>query len=78
MVNKEFGRYLQGIRESKRPVRSRRVISELTGLSHDALGKYERGERKPRKKELFLIADYYNIPVDDLKKEMNNRKNRAP
>lgn len=61
-----FPERLQYLREHKRPVRSRRITSELIGLSHDALRRYERGEREPRRTELMLIADYYEISLDEL------------
>lgn len=61
-----FSERLQRLREEKRPLRSRRVTSELIGLGHDALRKYERGERVPGLSELMLIADYYEISLDEL------------
>lgn len=61
-----FHERLQYLREHKRPVISRRVASELIGLSHDALRRYERGEREPRRPELLLIADYYGVDLDEL------------
>lgn len=61
-----FAERLQRLREDKRPVRSRRVTSELIGLGHDSLRKYERGEREPGLYELALIADYYEISLDVL------------
>lgn len=61
-----FSERLQRLRETKRPLRSRRVTSELIGLSHDALRRYERGEREPKRPELMLIAEYYEIGLDEL------------
>ena len=55
---------LQNLRETKRPVRSRRVTSELMGLHHDALRRYERGEGIPTADALLKIADYYEVTVD--------------
>lgn len=57
---------LRALRESKKPVKSRRVTSQLIGLGHDALRKYERGEREPGLSELVLIADYYGVSLDEL------------
>ena len=57
---------LQKLRETKRPLRSRRVTGELMGLSKNALQKYERGERIPNAGALVMIADYYNVSVDFL------------
>lgn len=62
----EFHERLQALREHKRPLVSRRITSELIGLGHDSLRKYERGEREPGLTELLLIADYYNISLDEL------------
>lgn len=61
-----FAERLQSLRESKKPVISRRITSELIGLGHDSLRKYERGEREPRLTELMLIADYYEVSLDEL------------
>ena len=62
----EFPERLRKLRESRRPVRSMAVTSELMGLSHDALRRYERGEREPGLTELKLIANYYYVSLDDL------------
>lgn len=62
----EFHERLQSLREHKRPLVSRRITSELIGLGHDSLRKYERGEREPGLSELILIADYYEISLDEL------------
>lgn len=62
----EFHERLQALREHKRPLASRRITSELIGLGHDSLRKYERGEREPGLSELRLIADYYGISIDEL------------
>lgn len=62
----EFHERLQVLREHKRPLVSRRITSELIGLSHDALRRYERGEREPGLSELVLIADYYEVSLDEL------------
>lgn len=57
---------LQTLRENKRPLRSRRVTSELIGLSTNALQKYERGEAVPTADSLLKIADYYKVSLDYL------------
>lgn len=57
---------LQSLRENKRPLRSRRVTSELIGLSKNALQKYERGEAVPGTDALVKIADYYKVSLDFL------------
>lgn len=68
-----FPERLQRLRESRRPVLSRRVTSELMGLSTNALQKYERGERVPSAEALVMIADYYDVSVDFLLGRMNDR-----
>ena len=62
----EFSERLRKLRESKRPVRSMVVTSQLIGLSPSALRKYERGEREPGLEALRLIADYYCVSIDFL------------
>ena len=61
-----FPERLQRLRESRHPVVSRYVASELMGLSRDALRRYERGTREPGLSELRLIAEYYNVSLDQL------------
>jgi transcriptional regulator with XRE-family HTH domain len=41
------------------------VTSQLMGLAPGVLRRYERGERTPGLEELKLIANYYNIGLDD-------------
>lgn len=62
----EFAERLQQLRESKKPIRSRRVTSELCGLPSDAIRRYERGEAEPTLSSLVLIADYFEITIDEL------------
>lgn len=62
----EFAARLQQLRESKKPVRSRKVTSELCGLPPDAIRRYERGEAEPTLSSLLLIADYFEVTLDDL------------
>lgn len=57
---------LQKLREKKRPLRSRRVTSEMCGLPPDAIRRYERGEAVPTADSLVKIADYYTVSVDYL------------
>lgn len=61
-----LGSRLQQLRESKRPVVSRRVTSELCGLNHEAIRRYERGEAMPTAEALVKIADYYGVTTDYL------------
>lgn len=62
----EFPIRLQKLRESKKPVRSRKVTSELCGLPPDAIRRYERGEAEPTLSSLLLIADYFEVTLDEL------------
>ena len=62
----EFAVRLQRLRESKKPVRSRKVTSELCGLPSDAIRRYERGEAEPTLSSLLLIADYFEVTLDEL------------
>ena len=55
---------LQRSRERRRV--SRRVMSELCGLSTGAIRKYERGERIPNIIALEAIADYLGCTTDYL------------
>lgn len=61
-----FATRLQKLRESKKPVRSRKVTSELCGLPPDAIRRYERGEAEPTLSSLLLIADYFEVSLDEL------------
>lgn len=62
----EFAIRLQKLRESKKPVRSRKVTSELCGLPPDAIRRYERREAEPTLSSLLLIADYFEVTLDEL------------
>ena len=63
-MNDVFRQRLQKLREKKRI--SRRVLSELCGLSSDAIRRYERGEAEPRIDSLILIADFFEVTTDYL------------
>nr|DAJ54666.1 MAG TPA: Helix-turn-helix XRE-family like protein [Caudoviricetes sp.] len=69
-----FPERLRKLRESERPVVSMRVKSEIIGLGHDALRKYERGEREPGLTELKLIAMHYHVGLDALCWDDEDRK----
>lgn len=59
-----FGQRVQHLREQKRI--SRKVLSELCGLNHDAVRRYERGEAEPTLHALVAIAEYFQVSVDYL------------
>lgn len=62
----DFSARLRKLRESQRPVKKMKVVSELCGLSSDLVRKYERGERKPGFDALIALADYYGVSIDYL------------
>ena len=59
-----FPRRLQALRERRRI--SRRVLSELCGLSRGAISRYERGERMPALDDAAQIADFFGVSLDYL------------
>lgn len=61
-----FPERLRKLRESKKPVRSMTVTSQLMGLPDTAIRRYERGEAKPTMESLIAIADYFNVSIDYL------------
>lgn len=62
---------LRKLRESRRPLKSMTVTSQLMGLPTDALRRYERGEAEPSMSSLAKIADYYHVSVDYLMGRVN-------
>lgn len=62
----DFSDRLRKLRESRRPLKSMTVTSQLMGLNPDALRRYERGEAEPTMSSLEKIADYYHVSVDYL------------
>ena len=40
------------------------VVSELCGLSHEQIARYESGEQEPKASALAAIADFYEVSVD--------------
>lgn len=55
---------LQRLRERKRI--SRKVMSELCGLSKNMISLYERGERQPRLDDAVEIAEFFDVSLDYL------------
>lgn len=60
----DFADSLRSLRERRKV--SRRVLSELCGLSKNQIGRYERGEREPTLSTLTQLADYFGVSVDRL------------
>ena len=63
-MTEQFPERLKELRERRRI--SRRVLSELCGLSKNMVARYERGERLPNIKEAALLADFFDVTLDDL------------
>ena len=59
------------IAENLRSLREERGISQMkmaqaTGLSHATLARWELGQSEPTASSLVLLADFFNISIDDL------------
>ncbi len=59
-----FPQRLRTLRERRRV--SRRVLSELCGLSKNMIARYERGEKTPTGESLEYLADFFNVTMDEL------------
>ena len=64
ITNSTFPRRLQKLRERRRI--SRRVLSELCGLSKNMIAIYERGEMEPTASAVIQIAAYFGVSTDYL------------
>lgn len=64
MVENEFPQRLRRLRERKGI--SRRVLSELCGLSKNTIFRYERGERSPSLKDAVILAEFFGISLNQL------------
>lgn len=62
MDAKVIGRRLTELRGNK----SRRKVSEETGISYSGLANYETGLRIPTDAHKIILAKYYGISVEDL------------
>lgn len=45
---------------------SRKVLSELCGLSKNQISRYERGEREPTASVIIILAEVFDCSADDL------------
>lgn len=70
-MQEDFARRLRRLREQHRV--SRRVMSELCGLHHDAIRRYELGEAEPPVEALIAIADFLEVSIDYLTGRQNYR-----
>lgn len=59
-----FPQNLKKLRERRRI--SRRVLSELCGLSKNRIARYERGEQAPTGEALESLADFFGVTMDEL------------
>lgn len=64
MEESVFPQRLRKLREGRRI--SRRVLSELCGLSKNMISRYERGERVPSLKDAALLAEHFGVSLDFL------------
>lgn len=62
----ELADRLRHLRERKHPTASQQAVSELIGLYHDAIRRYEAGEAVPSLEALVKIADHYQVSTDYL------------
>lgn len=60
----KFSERLQKLRKTQK--RRCKTVSELCGLSPDAIRRYENGEAKPTVDSLIAIADYFEVSLDYL------------
>lgn len=61
----DFPARLRRLRERKGI--SRRVLSELCGLSKNSIARYERGERVPSLSDAGVLADFFEVSLDCLR-----------
>lgn len=71
MSNADFASRLRRLRELKRL--SRRVLSELCGLHHDAIRRFELRQAEPTIDSLIILADFFEVSVDYLIGRQNYR-----
>jgi len=64
IMTERFPERLQKLRERRRI--SRRVLSELCGLSKNSIARYERGERVPNIEAAAILADFFGVTMDSL------------
>lgn len=59
-----FPQRLQQLRERRQI--SRKIMSELCGLSKNMIARYERGETEPAGSTVAQIAEFFNVSTDYL------------
>ena len=65
MKKNTFGEMIRTLRkQQKLPLR---VVASAIEIDSTLLSKIERGERLPTEKQIEKLAQYFNIPLDDLR-----------
>lgn len=62
MFNCDFSQKLVNLRGEK----SQQEVADAVGITKQALWNYENGRRIPRDKVKIALANYYQVPVQDL------------
>lgn len=60
-----LGTTLQGVRRRLTSYRSQASIAEVLGVDSDTVGRWERGEREPKLRQLTAMARLYGVPVSE-------------
>lgn len=63
-IRKTFGNKLIELRKSKGL--KQEDLARILGISRVALSHYERGERKPDIEVVYMVAEFFDIPIDYL------------
>ena len=64
MNNKAIGENLRVLRDGAGY--NQLSIATFLGVDQSLISKFEKGERKPTKEQLIKLADFYNLPKQDL------------
>ncbi|GGX19316.1 MULTISPECIES: helix-turn-helix domain-containing protein [Aquimarina] len=61
-----LGEYLRKLREEQHlPIRK---VSAVVDVDQSTMGKYERGERLPKRALLDNFATFFDVPIEELEK----------
>lgn len=61
---KTFGEIIKAKREEQNLLL--REVSALTSIDQSIISKFEKGERKPSRKQVLKFAEIYNLPQNEL------------
>ena len=67
-----FGERLRSLRESMGL--NQTDFGEKFGLSHNAIGTYERGYREPNMENMMKFADFFDVSIDYLYGRTNDKR----